>query len=72
MNVFLKVDSLGNSIGDNLSLSGNLGSVLPNTIAKNQLLSGVNISIADSSTGINIFLNGECDKSIWVPIAPCI
>jgi hypothetical protein len=71
MNVFLKVDSLGNSIGDNLSLSSNAGSITPNVITKNQFLAGVNVSVDNSSTEITISSSGQCNRSITIPIVEC-
>jgi hypothetical protein len=71
MNVFLKVDSLGNGIGDNLSLFSSVGSITPNLITKSQLLAGINISVPDLSTEITISSSGECNKSITIPIVEC-
>jgi hypothetical protein len=70
-NIFLKAEYLGSDISENLSLFVYSGSVTPNIITKNELLSGINVSVPDSSTEIAISSSGPCSDSTIVSISIC-
>jgi hypothetical protein len=71
MNVFLKARSLGSSLSGDFTIISNIGSVIPNSTNRSELLLGLIISVDNESTLLTISSNGLHNKSVTIPILPC-
>jgi hypothetical protein len=71
MEVFLKTDEVGSSVGSNLTITADIGTVVPNSITKNQLLSGVTVLVNNSASQLTIYTGGLCNNPTIVQISTC-
>lgn len=58
MRTFLKVDSIAQSIGNNFTLSADIGSVSPNSATRQQLLAGLELQVDSNAVSITISEQG--------------
>ena len=69
MNVLLKLnDGLGISLGPNFAIKANIGTVLPSTLTKEELLAGTLVTVDDLATTITIESAGDCTNSLTLNI----
>ena len=68
MYVTLTLNPMGNDLGYNFNLTGNVGSVTPSTATMVQLTDGINIVCDDAATGITVTSIGGCTNSLTIPI----
>lgn len=70
MIVFLKLlEPLGYYLGPTFSLTPNVGSAIPSTATRQQLLTGINVIVSDGATHIKIKSLGEqCSTEVEYPI----
>jgi len=71
MEVFLRTDEVGSSVGSNLTITADIGAVVPNSITKSQLLAGVTVSVSDSASQLTVYSSGACSNSKIVQILTC-
>jgi hypothetical protein len=67
MNVILTLNAgLGADLGPNFNLTANVGSVVPSTATKTELLAGKSLVIDDSATNVKVTSTGSCTNFITV------
>jgi hypothetical protein len=54
MNLFLKVSSIAQRLGDDFVLSSDVGSVNPNSATRDQLINGIQIEVDETSNSVTI------------------
>ena len=71
MKIFLKIDSIKDSLGNSFILSSDVGNVSPSTVSREDLLTGVELEVDASANSITISKLGggfqfiqSIDKSI--------
>jgi hypothetical protein len=69
MNILLTLNSgLGADTGPNFNLTANVGSVIPSTVSKSQLLNGIYVDVDSAATEITITSVGVCTTSLLLYI----
>jgi hypothetical protein len=69
MNILVTLNSgIGVDSGPNYTLTANVGSVLPSSVTKTQLLAGVTVAVSNSAASITVTSIGNCTNSLVLPI----
>jgi hypothetical protein len=69
MQVEITLDPSSGSDLDNFNLTANVGSVVPSTATRAELLAGLEVTVDDSATVVTITSTGVCTTSNTINIA---
>lgn len=69
MNLTLKLNAgLGVDLGPNFNLTTTVGSVVPSTATKTELLAGKVITVNNAAVSVTVNSLGPCTNSLTIPI----